>query len=159
MHVRACLPDLGHDPELNFGDLAQGHGRILDDLAGLLGLAPQLLSRLPGAFMHKPQLLSRLPHCFCILPYVLLLLPQPLRDTPYVFGAEPACFRVFPLHLGLLTTSFSLLTLCFRVLATWLICVHTALLLCTPHAAMCANMHRAIPLPPNLPVSDDCNNL
>ena len=139
--VLARLPRSGNDPGLNFGDLAQSNGRVLEDLPCLLSLTPQLLSRLPGTFICNPQLLSRLPDGFRVSSYALLLLPQLLCDTPYVFGAEPVGSRVFPVHLRLLPTSFGPLTLCFRVLAAWLIGVHT------PSS------------PSNLPFSDKCNLL
>jgi hypothetical protein len=46
---------------------------------------------------------------------------------PDAFGCEPVGFRVLPLQLSLLTTSFGLLTLGFRTLAAWLIGAHAVL--------------------------------
>jgi hypothetical protein len=88
----AGFPDLGNKPGLDFGNLTQGDGRFLDDLTCFLGLPPQLLGRLPGAFMHQPQHLSREPRGFGVSPDVLLTFPQALLLLPALLGDHPQVF-------------------------------------------------------------------
>ena len=135
---------LGEDPCLLLDDLAEGVRRLLGgvtegfgDLARLLGVAPCLLGREPGAFLHPPQDLARESGAFCVLPHLLPRLPEFFREPPLCFGLFPHLFRGFPVPLRPLTTHFGLLTLRFLVPAAWLIRAHGALLSprCTPLAA------------------------
>jgi hypothetical protein len=123
---------VGAELGLCLGELAEGFRRVLGALA-------EVLDCVSGTFIYLSQHLGRHSRPFRVVPHLLPDLPDVFRETPLIFGVCPHLFRVCPVRLGLFSTHFGLLTLCFRVLAGWLIAVHAAPLI--PDTTSCRSNH------------------